>query len=296
LDQSNHPPVRVLLLSSLFPLPEKRIAHFLSQVAGALVIEETAPYVETHVQALAQRQALTLPIRGRLSGNLPGAGELHERHISQALETLLPKWEWPAVNVQTREMPSRKALCDGCPYTPVMDTLLDIMSAHGGRNEFVVTGETGCMVRAQLPPWEMLDVKYGMGASIGLAAGLARAGVHQRIIALSGDSALLHSGIGELIDAAQAGVSFLVVVLANGTTALSGGQPHPATDRDAVGFPRRPLDLATLIRASGVEDIHAVDPEDRAALRTAIERGIQADHLSVVIAKRPCPIWSDLSD
>ena len=53
------------------------------------------------------------------------------------------------------------------------------------------------------------------------------------MIALSGDSALLHSGLGELIDAAQAGISMLVLVLANETTALSGGQPHPATPHDA---------------------------------------------------------------
>jgi indolepyruvate ferredoxin oxidoreductase alpha subunit len=165
------------------------------------------------------------------------------------------------------------------------------MERHGGREAFVVTGETGCMVRSQLPPWEFMDVKYGMGSSIGLGAGLARTGIPQQIIALSGDSALLHSGLGELIDAAQAGVDMLVVVLANETTALSGGQPHPATGHDAQGVPRPPADLVDLIRAAGADRVHVVDPEDRRSTEAALETGLTLGGLSVVVTERACPMW-----
>jgi indolepyruvate ferredoxin oxidoreductase alpha subunit len=148
------------------------------------------------------------------------------------------------------------------------------------------------MVRGQLPPWELLDVKYGMGSSIGLAAGLARAHLSQKIVALSGDSALLHSGLSELIDAVQAGVEMLVVVLANGTTALSGGQPHPATAHDIRGRSRQGLDLESLIRACGAQAVQAVDPEDIAATQTAFEAGLACGQLSVVIVQRACPMWA----
>jgi indolepyruvate ferredoxin oxidoreductase alpha subunit len=164
------------------------------------------------------------------------------------------------------------------------------MDRHGGRSAFVVTGETGCMVRAQLPPWEMLDVKYAMGSSIGLATGLALAGLPQRIVALSGDSALLHSGLGELIDAVQAGVRLVVLVLANETTALSGGQPHPATAHDARGHARQPVDLAALIGAAGVGRIRIVDPVDTSATQASLEEALAAQGVSVVIARRPCPV------
>jgi len=291
LSRSGRPPLAVLGLSTLHPLPERRIARFLRSLDAALVLEETAPYVEIQVQALAQRAGLTLPVLGRLSGHVPREGELFEGELAEALTALLPEWPWPASGPGGRAMPSRQPLCEDCPYIPTFEALLAVMEHHGGREAFVVTGETGCMVRSQLPPFELLDVKYGMGSSIGLAAGLARTGLPQRIVALSGDSALLHSGLAELIDAAQAGTGLLVVILANETTALSGGQPHPGTAHDARGAARKPVDLAALAQAAGADTVCVVDPEDRQATEAALEEGLAPGKLAVVIARRACPKW-----
>ncbi len=287
------PPLRVLRLSTLHPLPANRLAVFLRQVDGVLVLEETAPYVETQVQAIAQRTGRMLPVYGRSSGHVPRAGELFAPHIALALTSLLGGRAWPTFEEQGRPLPSRDPLCDDCPYVPALEALQAVMDRHGGREAFVITGETGCMVRAQLPPWQIMDLKYGMGSSIGLAAGLARTGIEQKVVALSGDSALLHSGLGELIDAAQAGVDVLVVVLANETTALSGQQPHPATGRDAQGRPRRPVDLVALIRAAGVKYVRVVDPDETEATQAALETGLAFDGVSVVVVQKACPRWAE---
>jgi len=291
--EGQSPPLHILRLSTLNPLPSTRIGVFLRHLDAALVLEETLPFVEIQVQAIAQRAGLTLPIYGRSSGHLPGAGELFAPHISLALTALLPggmpHWSIPGSEGTQRTMPSRQTLCEDCPYIPLLEALLAVMEDHGGRDAFVVTGETGCMVRAQLPPWEIMDLKYGMGASIGLAAGLARSGIPHRVIALSGDSALLHSGLGELIDAARARVAMLVIVLSNQTTALSGGQPHPATGHDAVGNPQQPVDLPGLIRAAGVGHVRVVDPREGEKMKSAIEEGMTSGRLAVVIAERACP-------
>jgi len=291
----NRPPLHLFGLSTIHPLPEQQIALYLRSLDAALVLEETAPYLETQVQALAQRAGLTLPVYGRLSGHIPREGELFEWQITQALAALLPDWPWPSFEPGSRTMPSRQPLCEDCPYIPTFDSLLAVMERHGGRDAFIVTGETGCMVRSQLPPYQLLDVKYGMGSSIGLAAGLARTGLSQKVIALSGDSALLHSGLGELIDAAQAGINLLVVILANETTALSGGQPHPGTAHDALGNPRRAVDLAALVQAAGVETVRVVDPDDRQATEAAFEATLASGKLAAVIAHRACPTWKGLT-
>lgn len=296
LAESHHPPLRILRLSTLYPLPRQTIVDWLRRVDAALVLEETAPYIETQIQAMAQRAGLTLSIHGRNNNQVPAAGEILAPEIAQALSALLPDWPWPSFESSERTMPSRQPLCDDCPYRSTLEALLVVMERHGGRNQFVVTGETGCMVRAQLPPLEILDLKYGMGSSIGLASGLARTGIPQRVIALSGDSAFLHSGLGELIDAAQANIDLLVVVLANETTALSGGQPHPATSRDARGQPRPGVDLVALIQAAGAEYIRVVDPKDMAATQAALEQGLTRGGLAVVIAQRACPVWASSSD
>jgi indolepyruvate ferredoxin oxidoreductase alpha subunit len=283
----------VLGLATLHPLPEGQVAAWLRGLEAALVLEETAPYVECQVQALAQRRGLGLPIYGRLSGHLPGAGELFAPEIAGALAALLPGEAWPALDAGGRPLPSRQPLCDDCPYVPALEALLAAMERRGGRDAFVVTGETGCMVRAQLPPWEILDVKYGMGSSIGLAAGLARAGISQRVIALAGDSAFLHSGLAELIDADQARANLLVVLLANETTALSGGQPHPATGHDARGRPQRPVDLVALARAAGVATVRVVDPDRRETLEAAFGEALDRQSLAMVIVRKACPRWRD---
>jgi indolepyruvate ferredoxin oxidoreductase alpha subunit len=291
LSQSDSPPLPVLRLGTIHPLPEQQISSFLRSVDAALVLEEIAPYLEIQVQALAQRAGLTLPVYGRQSGHVPREGEIFERQIAQALVALQPDWPWPSFEPGSRTMPSRHPLCEDCPYIPTFQALLAVMERQGGRDAFVVTGETGCMVRSQLPPFELLDVKYGMGSSIGLAAGLARTGIPQKVVALSGDSALLHSGLGELIDAAQAGISLLVVVLANETTALSGGQPHPGTAHDALGIPRQPVDLAGLVQAAGADIVRVVDPSDSRATEAAFEAALATGKLGVVIAHRACPKW-----
>ena len=291
LEQSDDPPLALLGLGTLHPLPEAQIARYLRGLDAVLVLEETAPYLETAVQALAQRTGLTLPVYGRMSGHVPRTGEVFEREIAGALAVLLPEWPWPSFKAGGRPRPSREPLCEDCPYIPAFDSLLAVMARHGGRDAFVVTGETGCMVRSQLPPYTMLDVKYGMGSSIGLGAGLARTGLPQRVIALSGDSALLHSGLGELIDAAQADIDLLVVILANETTALSGGQPHPGTGHDARGKARLPVDLAALVRAAGVASVRVVDPEDRQETEAALEEALMTGGPAAVIAQRACPKW-----
>jgi indolepyruvate ferredoxin oxidoreductase alpha subunit len=291
LSQSHNPPIRTLGLGTLHPLPETRITTLLEEADEALVLEETAPFLETELQAIAQRAGLTLPIYGRKSGHLPGTGEIFAHEIVRALPALLPDWPWPAFEPAGRTRPSRQSLCDDCPYIPLVESLLAVMERQGGRDAFVVAGETGCMVRTQLPPWKLLDLKYGMGSSIGLAAGLVRAGIPQRVVAFSGDSALLHSGLGELIDTVQAGLNLLVIVLANGTTALSGGQPHPATGHDAQGQERKPADLVALIRATGAASIRVVDPEQTEVMQAALEEGMAVEGVAVVVAERACPLW-----
>ena len=291
-DETDRP--AVLSLATLHPSPEARLAAWLRAREAVLVLEETAPYLEVQLQALAQRLGLALPIYGRKSGHLPGAGELFAPEIAAALAVLLPRRQWPAVEAGGRPLPSRQPLCDDCPYLPALRALLAVIERRGGRDRFVGTGETGCMVRAQLPPLEILDMKYGMGSSIGLAAGLARAGISQQVVALAGDSAFLHSGLGELIDADQAGANLLLVLLDNEITALSGGQPHPATGHGARGGPRRPVDLVALVRAAGVGPVRVVDPDRQEALEAAFEEALDQPLLAVVIVRKACPRWSGM--
>jgi indolepyruvate ferredoxin oxidoreductase alpha subunit len=292
LDQNPGQAVRILKLGTLFPLPEKRIASFLSGLDRVLVIEETEPYIENQLPSIAYRAGLQLAISGRNSGHIPMAGELFPEHISQALGSFLPDWQIPPhLETPRRHMISMDPLCEGCPYSPGFGSLLKVMERHGGRDAFVVTGESGCMIRAQVSPERILDTKFAMGSSIGIASGIARSGIPQKVISLAGDNAFLHTGWGQLMDAVQAGVNMLVILLDNATAAISGGQPHAAIAYDLLGNPRKPVDLVRLVQAAGVENIRVVEPNNTLETQNAYEEGLATEGVSVVIIRHPCPYF-----
>ncbi len=292
------PGLRILRLGTFYPLPVGRVTAFLRTVEAALVLEETAPLIERAVRAAAQGAGLTLPIYGRDTGHVPHAGELFASHIAAALNRFLPCLALPTEGESERPRPSRQPLCDGCPYIPTFDALIEVMEQLGGRDEFIIVGDPGCMVRAQSPPYELMDVKNSLGSSIGMAAGVAlspmKGGVKKRVVALCGDSGFLHSGFSGLVDAARAGATMLVLILDNGTTALSGGQPHPASRVDARGRPRHAVDLAALAREAGAGTVRVVDLDcgKDDDIRGTIETGMNFDGVAVVIARGRCPRWS----
>ncbi len=334
LDGSVPAGARLLSLATVYPLPTQQIIAFLRSVQSVLILEETDPLVERGVRAVAQQAGLSLPIYGRDTGHVPHVGELSASHIAAALNCLLPGQELGHSAEPSRSLPSRVPLCKECPYIPTFDALVEVIDKLGGRGRAIVVGDPGCIARAQLPPYELLDVKISLGSSIGIAAGMAlsqalstgpgsessapngeqlrsgqhdgpdpgpgtvgvggdRAGKgaadgHPWIVALCGDSSLLHSGLGGLMDAARASAHMLVLILDNGTTALSGGQPHPASPVDARGRPRRAVDLAALVQQAGAEVVTVVDLDRGEDIRSAIQAAVDLDGLAVVIARGDC--------
>ncbi|MBN2390275.1 MAG: hypothetical protein JXR84_06115 [Anaerolineae bacterium] len=288
--------LRILRLGTLHPLPEGRIVDFLRTVKTVLVLEETSPWIEDATRAIAQRAGIVVPVAGRRTGHIPPAGEVFAPHIAAALNAWFPDLALSTSGETERLRPSREMLCESCPYIPTVEALLAAMEKYGGRDAFIVTGDPGCMVRAQLPPYTLLDVKHSLGSSIGVAAGLAvsqqRSSTGKRVIALSGDSGFLHSGLAGLVDAVHTGASLTVIILDNGTTALSGGQPHPASSVDARRVPQRAVELAALVRACGVEDVRIADIDCGDDIRAAVAAGLQAEDVAVVIARGKCPRWN----
>ena len=295
LDGKTPPNLQVLRLATYHPLPAGVVTAFLKQVDRVLILEETGPWAERAVTELAQRAGLLLPILGRQTGHVPVAGELFHPDIAQALNSFWPQLALAPDGPSGRPRPSRESLCDRCPYRPTIDALIAALEDHGGRAGFCLVGEPGCMVRAQLPPYELFDVKNSLGASVAMAAGLALSGIDQRVIALCGDSAFLHSGLNGLLSAVSAGVSMVLLILDNGTTALSGGQPHPASATDARGRPQRGADLEALVRAAGVRALTLVDVDRGESVYEPLRAALQNGGLSVIIARGQCPGGSPAS-
>ncbi|MDI9633778.1 MAG: thiamine pyrophosphate-dependent enzyme [Methanolinea sp.] len=103
-----------------------------------------------------------------------------------------------------------RTFCRDCPFKPV----ISLMREEGMRP--VV--DAGCAVLAMNPPYRIGVASYGMGSSVAVAA-------RSTAVALTGDYALLHSGLNALIDVYEKGLPLLCVVLDNRCAAMTGRQP-----------------------------------------------------------------------
>lgn len=277
----------LLKLGTIYPLPEEMVVGFLADKRNVLVVEETEPLVETRFRALAQRRDLSLEIQGKDTGHLPREGALTAEQIRAAIGQLMREPLQPlAGSDRTPPRPSQQGLCEGCFYTPLFEALRDTLAEVGLRG--VVCADPGCGIRIHLAPFEMLDVKHCMGSAVGLASGLWLAGIEALPIALLGDSSFFHTGLNGLLSAVSSGAQLLVLILENGSAALTGAQPHPGSGRDARGGWAHAVQLGEIVRACGVDHLSSIDPTDRRSTRRELRRALLAQGLRVVIARGEC--------
>ncbi|MBM4328697.1 MAG: indolepyruvate oxidoreductase [Deltaproteobacteria bacterium] len=262
-----------------YPVDAAALQEIVDSHEKTLFVEETYPVLELHVQD--RRKVL-----GRMTGHVPPQGELLPDLVEDIMLSGLgaPTVAKPAPQIKAR----RPSLCPGCPHRPAFYTIKKVFE-HA-----IYSGDIGCYTLGV--NMGVVDTCLCMGASIGMAGGLARAPQGQSehpVVATIGDSTFFHAGIPALINAVHTKAPFVLVIMDNAVTAMTGGQPTPANDYLADGSPGVGVDMEKLIQGCGVESIEVVDPYDHQALQETLERARRhtfddGKGVSVVIARRPC--------
>ena len=283
-----------LKLVTTYPIPVNLVRRFASEVERVIVVEELDPYLEEEVRGLG------IEVSGK--DFIPIIGELNLEIVEQGAVKagLLPAKPEPPVKSgapQPQLPPRRPQLCAGCPHVAAEYVLRklgfhapDAKERQLRNDELVVTSDIGCYTLGVYPPLAALDTCACMGASIGQALGLEKAGVPNRTVAVLGDSTFMHSGITGLVDVVYNQGNTTVIILDNGTTAMTGHQGHPGTGISATGTKTRAVVLEKLAEGIGVEDVNVVDAFDIDALESTIKRCVENDNPSVVIVRGPCPL------
>lgn len=268
------PEASVLKLGVTWPLPEQLVRDFASNVDALYVVEEGSEYLSGQVRELG------VEVSGFPHG-LPKDGELSPGLIKQALGLPVPDSEKVPDGIPGRP----PALCAGCPHRLVFKEL--------SRIKAIVTGDIGCYTLGALPPLAAMDTCLDMGASVSMSHGfeLALAGTeHRPIVAVIGDSTFGHSGLSSLITTVYNRGAGTVCILDNRTTAMTGRQGNPFNGVTLQNRPSRELDLVSVLKSLGIENVSLVDPHDMKAVRNALKVATkeQADELSVIVFKAPC--------
>jgi indolepyruvate ferredoxin oxidoreductase alpha subunit len=136
-----------------------------------------------------------------------------------------------------------------------------------------------------------------MGAAVSQAAGFYHAFKNEKntpdIVATIGDSTFFHAGVPALIDAVVQKVSFVLVILDNRTTAMTGNQPTPAVGMGAGGESLNSVEIEALVEGCGVKFCRVEDPynlnEFISLLKDAVKYSREHGP-SVVISRHPCLI------
>ena len=289
---------RILRLCTPFPLPERLVASFLEKCGRALVVEELEPFVEEQVGALAHRLGIPVGIEGK--SLIPLTGELTVGRILPAVRAFsagerglpaAPAATAPATGEEKRAaelaLPRPPVLCAGCLHRNAFFAINLAEKKAGRERRILRPSDIGCYTLGYQPPLNAVDSNFCMGAGIGLASGLARFS-GDSVVAQIGDSTFYHAGIPPLINAVMNGADVTLLLLDNGTTAMTGHQPHPGVGRRACGEAATKLELERMVRACGVENVETVPGWDIGAIEKAVTAGTARKGVSVIIVRERC--------
>lgn len=265
------PEASILKLGITHPLPIEKIRQFAESVECCVVVEEGDPYLATHIRA-AGISVDSKPEMYRF-------GELNVERVRR----ILANDESPEPQPPAGKLPE---LCKGCPYRPVYDIL------H--RMNCIVSGDIGCYTLGVLPPYEAMDTCVCMGASIPVGLGMRHVlppDQARRVVSVIGDSTFMHTGIPGIVEMVYNPPpdGHVVIVLDNGTTAMTGQQEHPATGRSLEHTPTNRVSIEDVARAIGVKEVHVIDPTREAArFEETLEKCLQSGQLSLIVARHYC--------
>jgi indolepyruvate ferredoxin oxidoreductase alpha subunit len=284
--------VKTLRLGFSHPLPRTLLKSFVKDCEKVLVVEEGEAYMEDAVKAFAQEEGLTLQIRGKGEGLFSRLFEFDPAMVKKAIADYFGVSYQAPVKVDLSdipEIPQRPPnLCAGCSHRA---TFYAVKKAAEGMDTIFPT-DIGCYTLGFLPPLAMGDYLLCMGSSAGTSGGFSKT-TDRKVIAFIGDSTFFHSGIAGLINGVFNNHNFTLVILDNGTTAMTGHQPHPGVDMGQLkcsGYGQ--ISIEEIVRAVGVCEVQVIRPYRLKKSIEAVKKALEFEGVSVVISKEACTLFS----
>jgi indolepyruvate ferredoxin oxidoreductase alpha subunit len=259
-----YPDASYLKLGMSYPFCDDKIKAFARTVKKLFVVEELDPFLEEHIKTLGIKFTAKDP----------------SFRIGELTPELMPEIVAGRTKREKKVVKRKPRLCAGCAHWASFAALKK-MDAY-------VAGDIGCYTLASLPPTSALHSCLCMGAGVTWHEGWRKGAPDKKIVGVVGDSTFVHSGITGLINAVYNKAKGVILILDNSTTAMTGGQQHPATGLTIRNEPTKKLILEDLCRACGVDHVDVIDPMEVKKFDALLKKRIDEDALSVIISRRPC--------
>ncbi|MBC2576755.1 thiamine pyrophosphate-dependent enzyme [Peptostreptococcus canis] len=275
------PDVDVLKLGMVYPLPIDKIRELSKEYSRIVVIEEMMPFIENELKIHG------IDCVGKEFFSF--TGELHSEIIEEGLLKAGIIKERRVKNPEQDDTTPRGPLfCPGCPHRPVFDILK--------KSKVTVIGDIGCYTMGLLYPMEVLKANISMGASLGMVKGMRiamdkRGEQDKPLVGVIGDGTFFHSGMtgfANLKYQLNGDENITMIVLDNGTTGMTGGQPTAESYHlDNLG---QDISVEQLIRDMGFDDVQKIDQFNYKEAKKTINDAIKRKGISVIITSRPCAL------
>jgi indolepyruvate ferredoxin oxidoreductase, alpha subunit len=279
-----------------YPLDHGLLDSFVASHKRALVLEEPEDAVESQFTDRTR-------VMGRRSGHVPSAGELTPEVIASILARAMAEATGepsPAERQPDRLDEAvaklavtgrRPTLCAGCPHRASFYAIRKALPRA------IYTSDIGCYTLGI--NLKAVDTFLDMGAAVSMAAGFHQAynqdGEKKTVVGTIGDSTFFHSGLSGLLSSVYTNARFILVILDNAVTAMTGMQPTPGTGVLADGSQGNAVPLEEAVRGAGVEFLEVLDPYDFSGMKETLLRAERYIHspeggVAVIIARSPCLI------
>ena len=216
----------ILSMSSLYPVPEKRIADFCSKIKGKiLVYEDGDKFLEEKIRLLG----IDVIGKDKYTVITNWTPELLMQDLCAKIGM---KCEYQEKVLPVKPLNRPPSICPGCPYKSFGMT---VSSLKKSGKIYASFGDIGCSTLLYF--MNALDTVLCMGAGDSVRQGfvLSRPEYAHKTISIIGDSCECHSGLDSTRNAVFRNTPGVKVVLDNRITAMTGGQPAPSSEHNLAG-------------------------------------------------------------
>lgn len=274
----------ILKLGIVYPLPKDKIIEFLKSHKEVKILEELDDIVERDIKMLAFENKLTTKISGK--GDL---NDWENEYTPDKVKEVLRK-QWsdffapaePEDDKKPKLSPRPAQMCPGCGHRSAFHAIRKAID-----KDVITVGDIGCHTLGFLPPYQVGEALLSMGHSNGTAAGLSLFNKKRKVISFLGDSTFFHAGLPGIINAIFNNHNHTLIIMENGTTAMTGHQDHPAVGKNFNEVSEK-IPIVNMLKGMGVTNVRSVDTYQQAKLTEAVRDALAEDGFNVVIAKHPC--------
>ncbi|WP_163338345.1 thiamine pyrophosphate-dependent enzyme [Desulfopila sp. IMCC35008] len=273
----------ILKLAMVYPVPRQTILDFLRSHVEVFVLEELDDTLERSIKALAYDHNLDIKIYGKANYS-DWVGEYTPDKIRQILHSTWPNLvDAKILQATSTEIPARPPqMCPGCGHRSAFHAI-----AAALKDNDISVADIGCHTLGYNTPYNIGQVLLCMGASTAIGSGLSLLNTERRVIAFLGDSTFFHAGLPGIVNAIFNNHNLTLVIMENGTTAMTGHQDHPASGKNFNEITEK-VPIRTMLEGMGVKTILETDTYKQKELTKFIAQAMAEEGFNVVIARHPC--------